>query len=51
MKRVANLTMEFHLTGSKSVKDLLAILRDIGFHIDFVHRNGDKNGRIHARRN
>jgi FkbM family methyltransferase len=51
MQRVANLTMEYHLTGSKSIKDLLGILRDIGFHIDFVHRDRDTNGLIHASRN
>ena len=51
MRRIANLTMEYHLTGSKAVKDLLAILRDMGFHIDFVHGDSDKYGRIHARRN
>src|SRR5438552_4296179 len=51
MKRIAKVTMEYHLTGSKAVKDLLAILRNIGFHIDFVHGDGDKYGRIHARRN
>jgi hypothetical protein len=50
MQRVASLTMKYHLTGSKSIEDLLAILRDIRFHIDFIHRDGDKNGRTHTRR-
>lgn len=48
MQRVANLTMEYHLAGRESLPHLLHILRDLHFHIDFVHNDGDSNGRIHA---
>ena len=51
MKRVANLTMEYHLAGRESLPHLLHILRDLQFQIDFVHNDGDNNGRIRACRN
>jgi FkbM family methyltransferase len=50
VQRVANLTMEYHLTGGKSLDDLLALLDRVGFHTDFVHRDGESNGRIRASR-
>jgi FkbM family methyltransferase len=51
MQRVANLTMEYHLSGRNSVEDLLAAIRDLKFHVGFVHSDGEKNGRIRAYRN
>ena len=51
MKRVANLTMEYHLAGRESLQHLLHILRDLQFRIDFVHNDGDNNGRIRACKN
>jgi hypothetical protein len=42
MERVANLAMEYHLAGGKSLEHLLRILRGLEFQIDFVHNDGKK---------
>ena len=48
MARVGRLTMEYHLTASRSLDDFRSLLRETGFKIGFLHEDGETNGRVWA---